>query len=196
MKTRIAAIFAAISLIAVAGCDSQAEPSASLMLGYQVDSTHQRSWWLTRDGVVLHGAAHSKGRSIPLSGWLWAGSPLCPPDLALGPKGEAVITSNVTPTLWRVDPETLAVTAHELRLSADNDKDVGFVAIVYVTEQGAFLAYSESPRAVWRIDRQLTGATKVSTADLSRVRSARSPSVRGPCGDLGQRLMQFAGAAG
>jgi hypothetical protein len=195
MRTAIAAIFSAASLIALTGCDSNAEPTASSMLTYQVDSASQRSWWLTRDGVVLHGAASAKGRSIPLPGWLWAGAPVCPPDLALGPRGEAVVTSNVIPTVWRIDAGTLAVSVHELRLSADNDKDVGFVAIVYVPEQASFLAYSESPRAVWKIDRQLTSATKVSPADLSRMRSARSISVRGPCAEVSQRLSQLAGIA-
>lgn len=188
MRNAIASILSAASLIALMGCDSSAQPMASSMLSYQVDSTNQRSWWLTRDGVVVHGAASAKGRSIELPGWLWAASPVCPPDLALGPDGEAVVTSNVTPTVWRIDPDTLAVTVHELRLSADNDKDVGFAAIVYVPEQAAFLAYSESPRSVWKIDRQLSRATKVSNTDLSRMRSARSISLRGPCAEVSQRL--------
>src|SRR3954452_22522937 len=172
MRTGVSAIFSYASLIASVGCDSHAQPTASSMLSYRAASTQQRSWWLTRDGVVLHGAAQAKGRSIALPGWLWAGSPVCPPDLALGPDGEAVVTSNVTPTIWRIDADTLAVSVHELQLSADNDKDVGFAAIVYVPEQAAYLAYSESPRSVWQIDRQLTRATKVSNADLSRMRSA------------------------
>lgn len=195
MKNAIAALAAAISLVALAGCDSQAEPNASLMLRYQVDAGRDRSWWLTRDGVLLHSAAQPK-KVVPLPGWLWAADPHCPPDLTLGPNGEAVVTSNVVPILWRIDPRTLAVTVHELQLDSDTGRDVGFVALGYSAEQAAFFAYSEDHRSVWRIDRQLVRASKVADVDFSRVRSARTASARGPCTELGQRLMQFAGVAG
>ena len=195
MRNPIAAILAAATLLALAGCDGQAQPAASSMMRYQADSTSQRSWWLARDGVTLHEAANAKGRFIALPQWLWAHSPLCPPALGLGPKGEALVTSNVTSTVWRVDPDTLAVTVHALSLNADNDKDVGFVAVAYAPAQAAFVAYSESPPAVWKIDRELTRAVKVSNVDLSRMRSQRAPSVLGPCADLAHRLTQFAGTA-
>ncbi|HWI36978.1 MAG TPA: hypothetical protein VNU64_11060 [Burkholderiales bacterium] len=192
MKNGIMAILAAVSLAAITGCDSQAEPNASLMLRYQVDAGRDRSWWLTRDGVLLHSAAQPK-KFIPLPGWLWAADPHCPPDFTLGPNGEAVVTSNVVPTLWRIDPQTLAVTVHELQLDSDTGRDVGFAALGYSAEQAAFFAYSEHQRSVWRIDRQLARASKVSDVDFSPLRTARTASVRGPCTELGQRLMQFAG---
>jgi hypothetical protein len=185
MKNPIAVILAAISIAVVAGCDSQAQPGASVMLRYPVDAAMQRSWWLTRDAVLLHSAAQPK-KVVALPGWLWVGSPHCPPDLALGPNGEAVVTSNVVPTLWRIDPKTLAVSVHELKLDSDTDRDVGFVALAYSAEQAAFLAYSEDQRSVWKIDLQLTRATKVSNVAL----------IRGRCADLGQRLMQYTGIAG
>jgi hypothetical protein len=194
MKNATAVIVAAVSLAALTGCDSQAEPNASLMLRYQVDAGRDRSWWLTRDGVLLHSAAQPK-KVISLPGWLWAADPHCPPDLTLGPNGEAVVSSNVVPILWRIDSHTLAVTVHELQLDSDTGRDVGFVALAYSAEQAAFFAYSEDQRSVWRIDRQLQRASKVSDTDFSRLRSARSASVRGPCRELGQRLMQFAGIA-
>jgi len=75
---------------------------------------------------------------VPLPGWLYAGEPYgCAPDLALGPKGEALISSDVVPVLWRVDPETLAVTQHTPWLDADADKDIGFTALAFSREQDA-----------------------------------------------------------
>jgi len=195
MKNGIATLLAAFALAGLAGCERQAEPSASLMLTFQVDSARDRSWWLTRDGVLLHGATQPK-KLIALPGWTWVLDLQCPPDLALGPSGEAVVTSNVLPTLWRIDPQTLVVTTHEVKLDSDTDKDLGFVAIAYSAEQGAFFAYSQDHRSVWKIDRELARATKVSNVDLSRMRPARAASVRGPCVELGNRLMQFAGTAG
>lgn len=195
MKNAIAAMLATLSLAGLAGCDSREEQGNASMLRYQVDPTQDRSWWVTRDGVLLHSAAQPK-KLVALPGWLWALDPLCPPDIAVGPDGEAVVTSNVVPTLWRIEPRTLAVTVHDVQLDSDKDKDVGFAAIVYSPEQAAFLAYSESPPAIWKIDPQLVQATKVASTDLSRTRSPRSATVRGPCVELGARLARFAGLAG
>jgi hypothetical protein len=192
MRSAIAAMFAGLAIAGQAGCDSQAEPNASPMLHYQVDSGRGRSWWLMRDGVLLNSAAQAR-KVVALPGWLWAADPHCPPDLALGPAGEAVVTSNVVPTLWRIDEKSLAVTVHDLKLNTGNDKDVGFAAVVYSPEHGAFFAYSEAQRSVWRIDRRLERAIKVADTDLSRGRSPRVASL-GSCSDLGQRLARFVGA--
>ncbi|MGH8700184.1 MAG: hypothetical protein ACREVR_03265, partial [Burkholderiales bacterium] len=85
----------------------------------------------------------------------------CLPDLALGPQGEAVITSNILPTLWRIDPDTLAVSVHPLSLDADTDKDVGFSGLAYSPQHGAFLAASYHHGSLWRIDPLLERAQKI-----------------------------------
>jgi len=85
----------------------------------------------------------------------------CLPDLALGPRGEVVITSNIVPTLWRIDPETLAVSMHPLVLEADTGKDVGFSGLVYSSEHGAFFAVSDPHGSLWRIDAPFTSARKI-----------------------------------
>ncbi len=178
MRKAIAAILTAAALAGLAGCESNAVPNPS--------------YKLTREGVVIH--AGGVRTVVALPGWLWVAAPHCPPNLAVGPKGEVVITSNVVPTLWRIDPRTLAVTAHPLSLDTDSDKDVGFAAIVYSAEQSAFVAYSELQRSVWKIDPQLKTAQKVADSDLNRSRQAqRSAVARGtPCGDLAWRLVAFA----
>src|SRR5881396_1575300 len=100
MRTRYTVLLLSASILSVAGCG---QPASHV----QSDPPRQRAWQLTGDGVLAGDAA------VPLPGWIRAEeSYACPPELAVGPKGEAVITSNVVPTLWRVDPETLAVTEH------------------------------------------------------------------------------------
>ena len=132
-------------IVTMGGCDSSAAPPQAPMTAgetpegqppnarIQVDPARNRVWSLSRDGVFLHDrATPEKIVAVRLPGWHWAGAPYsCLPDLALGPKGEAVITSDVVPTLWRIDPETLAVSVHRLALDADTDKDVGFTGLVY-----------------------------------------------------------------
>jgi len=134
-------------LVALAACDSRPLPA---------------HWSLTRDGVSLRDADAQRRITIPLPEWQWLEPPFgSPPVLALGPKGEAVVTSNVVPTLWRVDPQTRAVSVHPLALDADTDRDVGFSSLAYSAKHGAFFAVSEPDGSVWRIDPSLTRAQKV-----------------------------------
>lgn len=160
----------AASLIALAGCDarvaSEQRPRASSAASepnvrYQVNAANGRIWWLTREGVFVHDAKTPQRRFVPIPGWVSADAAYaCPPALALGPKGEALVTSNVLPTVWKIDPETLAVSEHALALDADQDKDVGFSGLVYSSEHAAFFAVSEFG-SLWRIDPDLTRGEKV-----------------------------------
>jgi hypothetical protein len=158
-------------LVSLAGCEHATVPQrTSVNIRYQVDPARERVWRLSRDGVfVLDLAAPAK--LVHLEGWLWAAPPYaCPPDLALGPNGEAVVTSNVVPVLWRVDPHTLAVSVHPLALDADADKDVGFSALVYSPEQGAYFGVSHAHGSLWKIDAQLRRAQKIALPTLLRNR--------------------------
>ena len=189
MRNAIAAILAAATLVGLSGCESNAGPNTASMLRYQVDASRDRSWWLTREGVVLRSASEAP-KAITLPGWIWVDAPHCPPDLALGPQGEVLITSNVVPTVWRIDPRTLAVTVHSLALDVDADKDVGFAALVYSAEQLAFIAYSDVQRSTWKVDATLQSAVKIGSADLQRSRPPqRTATPRlGTCADLTRRL--------
>lgn len=184
MRNAIASVLAAL---AVAGCESSTSPSVSTMLTYQADTVRNRSVWLTREGVQIHAAA-ARPVTIELPDWMYAGAPYCPPALALGPNGEVVVTSNVIPTLWRIDGETLAVTTHPLALDVDRDKDVGFAAVVYVAEERAYLAYSQTQRSVWKIDASLKAATRIAMVDLDRP-GATNGRVK-DCAGFARRLSQ------
>ena len=162
--------------IAVAGCDGDAasagirqkggvsgsESGASLIesilpdwypgerpvLRYRIDAVRGRLWVLTLGGVELYDiATRRKVAQIALPEWIWAGEPFsCSPDLAVGPAGEAVVSSDVVPTLWRVDPVTLAVSRHDLMLYEDGGRDIGFTGLAYSAQQGVYFAVSCSAR--------------------------------------------------
>jgi len=168
-------------VVAVAGCDSDAAsgsaPRASAVpstpqdwyrgeqpiLRAQEDAVGGRLWVLTSEGVGLYDAAtRLKVAQIALPGWLWADEIFaCPPDLAIGPRGEAVISSNVVPTLWRIDPVTLQASRHEVLLDDDKGKDVGFTGLAYSARQQAFFAVSGLHGSLWRIDASLQRAQNV-----------------------------------
>jgi hypothetical protein len=163
--------------VLAAGCDLVAAPrdlpkqpsvaaAPPVNLRYQVDAARDRVWLLTPEGVVLYDGSKPYKTEVLLPGWHWAGAPYgCLPGLAIGPKGEALVTSDVLPRVWQIDPESLEVTVRDLVLDADQSKDVGFSGLVYVPEQSAFFAVSSAHGSLWRIDAQLTRGHKVQLSE-------------------------------
>jgi len=141
---------------------------------YRVDPVRNRAWVLAADGVHVYDLGTQKRiGSATLRDWIWAGEPYsCSPDMVLGPGGEAIVSSDVLPSLWRVDPVTLVVSRHDLSLDQDADKDVGFSGLVYSANENAFLGVSHFHGSLWRIDLSLRRARKVVLAT----------PVRGACG--------------
>ena len=192
MRNGITTLVSAIALALQAGCETGASSAASaqstrnpsgtkpVSVRYQVDAGRERVWWLTADGVFVNHARASGKTSVPLPGWTWAAAPWsCIPDMALGPRGEAVVTSNVVPVVWRIDPDTLAVSEHPLALDADGDKDVGFTGLTYSPEHEAYFAVSGAHGTLWKIDAQLRRGEKIalSIPIHSACRVAMSPHV-------------------
>src|SRR5438128_11534832 len=131
------------------------------------DASRNRTWLLQPDGVYLN------GKRFELPGWIHAGEPYaCGPSLAVDAEGRAVVSSDVVPVLWRIDPLKSQVTRHELVLDADADKDVGFSGLVYAPDQEVFFGVSSVYGSLWRIDPLLRRAQKIST-------SARIPQTCG-----------------
>ena len=186
MSNRVASISSrvfllAASVVAMAGCDNRVAPlpaphAAVVGLLDPSDNGRQRHdlarnrvWTLNSQGVFLYQVGTGKLVEVSLPSWQWVDAPYaCPPDLALGPGGEALVTSNVVPVLWRIDPRTLAVSMHELALDADNDKDVGFSGLVYSAEHSSFFAVSEVHGSLWQIDPSLRKGRKVARTELKR----------------------------
>lgn len=146
-------------------------------LRYRAQPERGRAWVIDAGGLFLEEARKPR-RAIRLPEWHWAGDTYaCAPDIAIGPRGEAVVTSNVLPVLWKIDPDTLAVSVHRLELDADTDKDVGFSGLVFSERNGAYFAVSELTGSLWRIDPLLRRAQKVAVTE----------PLRGACGASIQR---------
>ena len=162
--------FSAAVLLLVSG-SAAADP-----LRYRAQPERARVWSISEGGLFVEEARKPR-RAIELPQWHWANWPYaCAPDIAIGPRGEAVITSNVLPVLWKIDPDTLAVSVHRLELDADNDKDVGFSGLVYSERSGAYFAVDEHHGSLWRIDPLLRRAQKIALSEP--VRGACSVSVQ------------------
>ena len=159
-KIRRKIAFAAVAFALFAsGCNNKAP-----MLQFQKDPSRDRDWVLTSEGVtVLDLNSRREVAQIRLPDWHWAGAPNgCVPALALGPNGEALVSSDVLPVLWRIDPDTLAVSRHELTLEDNAGMDVGFSALSYAAKPGAYFAVACGHGSVWRVDSSLKKGRKVS----------------------------------
>lgn len=155
------AVMAGISAGAIAGDGAE-------ILRFQKDPARDREWILTPNGVAVvdkrKGAAPTL---VSLPDWVWAREAyLCPPDLALGPNGEAVVSSNVLPSLWRIDPVSLRATKHDLALDADSDRDVGFTGLTWSAKLGVYFGVADAG-TLWRIDPLLRRAQKVAVNELT-----------------------------
>lgn len=170
-----------VSLMAITGCDGPAQPlqlssvtsalrtDPSSNVRQRDDPARNRIWILDSHGLFVYDTSTGKLLEIPLPSWHWVGMPhSCAPDVALGPEGEVVVTSNVVPVIWRIDPKTLNVSKHELALDADNNKDVGFSRMVYSTENNAYFAISDVYGSLWRIDRSLRHGQKIARVEMAQ----------------------------
>ena len=150
-----------LTALSLASGIAAAEP-----LRYRAQEERARAWVLDAGGLFLEQAGKPR-RAVRLPDWTWAGDPYaCAPDIGIGPRGEIVVTSNVVPVLWKIDPDTLAVSVHRLQLDAD--KDVGFSGLAYSERDGAYFAVSELHRSLWRIDPMLRRAQKIALSEPAR----------------------------
>ena len=151
--TTISAI--AISTLLAASAALAAEPLRTVH-----DASRNRVWVLERDALYLHDGAQKQRFELP--GWVYVTDAFaCAPDVALDAQGAAVVSSNVVPVLWRVEPTKAQITRHELTLDADADKDVGFSGLAYAREPGVFFAVSATHGSLWRIDPLLRRAQNI-----------------------------------
>jgi hypothetical protein len=163
---------AALSLL-LSACDAP-QPVLSPVASQQVMPLEARTvvdrglvWEVSAEGVFVQDA-NGQRTEVAMPDWQWASAPYaCMPDLAVGPLGEVVVTSNVLPKLWRIDPQSKAVTVHALALDADNDKDVGFSGLIYSDVHSSFIAVSQIHRSLWMIDPELRRGRKVVLEEIN-----------------------------
>jgi hypothetical protein len=129
-----------------------------------LDAASGKLWALHADRVDVHDPAEAGGSvtAIRLPGWASAAEPYaCPPDLALVRGGDVLVTSNVTPAIWRIDPATLAVTRHDLAVHNDRNRDIGFSRMHGSARGDALFAAGALDNSLWLIDSSLERAQPI-----------------------------------
>lgn len=155
---RLVVIVLATALLAA--CQS----AEQTILRIRPDAERNLLWVLDHQGVAIHN--NTSGRlvqRIALPDWVVAGRQFgCPPDLALDSSGAAIVSSNVLPVLWRIEPVRFEVSKLALALDADQDKDVGFSGLSFAPD-GTLVAVGSSLGSLWRIDLRAASAKKVTS---------------------------------
>lgn len=100
------------------------------------------------------------GKAVVLAGWVNAYQPYAePPGCVVEPGGTVLVSSNVVPDLWRVDPVTGAIDRVPIRLNDDAMREVGFT-LLEIADAKTVKAKAAIGGAAWRIDLETRTATK------------------------------------
>lgn len=129
------------------------------------DTARGRIWTLNEDMVLLYdGRTRTLVKKIALAGWSSVSEPnSCPADLAVDVAGHVIVSSNIAPTLWRINAETLDAERLDIALDADNDEDVGFTGLLSASRDSVY-AVSAIHGSLWRIDLNSRRGTKLQMA--------------------------------
>lgn len=123
------------------------------------DEPRARTWVLRADALYLRETG-ARERRFVLPGWVYAAPPQASePDLLVEPGGSVIVSSNVVPSLWRVDPQASRIEEMKLALDPATDRDVGFTAL-RAAEHGTITANATTDRSRWKIDLSSRRATK------------------------------------
>lgn len=156
-----------VSSLAVSGCDGSVRREGPPEVGLEivrVDLAHNRRWVLREHALSVYD--HMNGRRlrhIILPDWVLAGpKDGCAPDIVLDASGAALVSSNVLPVLWRVDPQRFQVIRIALQLDADAGKEVGLTGLAFSAD-GELIAAGTTFASLWRIDLGAGRATKLAS---------------------------------
>lgn len=167
-------VAASAGTLAIALADTPRWEQTLPALRIQVDARRSRAWVLNNDAVYLYDVPTGRLiRRIELPDWSFVGEVYsCAPDLALAPSGAALVTSNVMPVIWEINPDNMTVRQHKLSPDADNDKDVGFTGLAFGQGGRDLFGVSSLLGSAWRIDLAAGKAHKLRLSE----------PIRGACG--------------
>ena len=158
------ALFAASCIGASQRIQTQDPQWTASLPSFQVrrDEAGERSWVLHHDAVHVYDDRRKRLiQRVELAGWLLLSEAFgCPPELLLTTGGAALVTSNVVPTIWEIEPASFAVRQHRLDVDADDQKDFGFTALAYNRTGRNLLGVSSMDGSVWTIDLETDRARK------------------------------------
>ncbi len=162
-----------LTLRSIAGA-SPAPGAAQTLFPPRVEHDQLRGlvWAIDGQSVMLYdGRSRTLIKKVELPNWSYVDEPQsCAPDLVIDAQGHALVSSNVRPDLWRINPRDQSVEHIAIELGTDSDKEVGFTGLALVNPH-TVLAVSAIQGTLWWIDLESRTAGKL---DLPR-------PIRGAC---------------
>jgi hypothetical protein len=151
---------------AAAGTRAQAAFASSIPIS-QRDAARNRVWSIANGAILLsNGQTGAIVRQFSLPGWINLDDQFsCAPDLIVDPGGNVVVSSNIEPTLWRIDAQSLDIERIEISLDSDGDKDFGFTRLAYASPD-ELIALNAIGGSRWRIHLSARRATKLPSRSL------------------------------
>jgi hypothetical protein len=120
-------------------------------LRVKTDTARNRLWVLGVDGVrVYDSTTRVLVRAIALPNWS-VSKYECAPDLVLDSSGSALVSSNVQPTLWRIQGASFEVTEHAISLVGKERWDIGFGPLAFGAN-GYVYGLTSNGISLWKID--------------------------------------------
>ncbi len=144
-----------------AGSRAQSTPVSSLPIA-QRDAASNRVWSIA-NGVILLGNGQTGAivRQFSLPGWINLDDQFsCAPDLIVDAVGNVVVSSNIEPTLWRIDAQSLAIERIEIAMDSEGDKDFGFTRLAFASRD-ELIALNTIQGSFWRIHLSARRASKL-----------------------------------
>jgi len=129
------------------------QPADREVVRMRPDVRRERLWVLTPATLYIYDtAAATLLHRIQLPAWSMADFAYAlPPDLVLDSRGVAYLSSNVEPRLLEIDPSTVQVKEHRLRLISRPHSESGFGALQFAPD-GTLLAVGTTAGSRFRID--------------------------------------------
>lgn len=135
-------------------------------LAAERDVTRSRHYVLEGGTVSVYTNAGAILRRVDLPAAVFAHLPYaCSPAMIVDRAGAVIISSNVLPVPWRIDPNAFTVRRYELQLDLGNELEVGVTGLAAANEEGIVLAYTGLSGSLWRVELSSGKATKI---NLSR----------------------------
>ncbi len=128
----------------------------------QRDAARNRVWSIANRVILLsNDQTGAIVRQFLLPGWINLDEQFsCAPDLIVDAVGNVVVSSNIEPTLWRIDAQSLDIERLEIRLDSDGDKDFGFTRLAYASPD-ELVALNTIQGSLWRIHLSAQRASKL-----------------------------------
>ena len=129
---------------------------------YRIRADHQRGryWVLSNDNIRVYNARDRQLiATITLLGWNVAGG-VSPPDLVLTSAGTALVSSNIVPEFWHIDPDRYTVMRQTVTLLTRENWGVGFSALAF-TAEGTLFGVTAHAGTLWRINLEERTATHI-----------------------------------